>query len=58
MAEFATDGSLPRPLGDGLLRRRATPADTEALAAFNGQIHGDVEAWEPAAMARGGRYVP
>lgn len=30
---------MPRDLGDGLVMRRATVADTEALAAFNAQIH-------------------
>ena len=28
-------------LGDGLVLRRATPADTEALVAFNAEIHSD-----------------
>jgi len=32
--------SLPRDLGDGLVPRFATPADAEALAQFNGCIHG------------------
>ena len=32
---------LPRDLGDGLVLRWATPADTEALAAFNVNIHSD-----------------
>jgi hypothetical protein len=31
---------LPRELGDGLVLRFATPADAEALAQFNGRIHG------------------
>ena len=30
---------LARDLGDGLRLRRATPADAEALASFNGHIH-------------------
>jgi hypothetical protein len=30
---------LPCDLGDGLVLRGATPADAEALAAFNGQLH-------------------
>ena len=38
---------LPRDLGDGLLLRRATPADAEALAGFNAQIHRDRDAKEP-----------
>lgn len=33
--------SLPKNLGDGLVLRWATPADTEALAAFNINIHSD-----------------
>ncbi|NKQ37489.1 MAG: GNAT family N-acetyltransferase [Chloroflexi bacterium] len=32
---------LPQDLGDGLILRWATPADTEALAAFNTRIHAD-----------------
>ena len=32
---------LPRDLGDGLVMRRATVADTEALATFNSHIHTD-----------------
>lgn len=32
---------LPRALGDGLVLRRSTPADTEALADFNARIHSD-----------------
>ena len=35
------DRSLPRPVGEGLLMRRATAADTEALAAFNVRLHSD-----------------
>jgi hypothetical protein len=31
--------NLPRSLGDGLVLRLATPADTEAVAEFNTQIH-------------------
>ena len=31
--------NLPRDLGDNLVLRRATPADTEALTAFNAEIH-------------------
>lgn len=37
---------LPRPLGDGLVLRLATPADTEALGVFNNLIH--LEEGEPA----------
>lgn len=36
-----THSQLPRDLGDGLVLRWAAPADTEALAQFNGAIHGD-----------------
>ena len=32
-------GAIPRDLGDGLLLRRATPADGDALAAFNADLH-------------------
>lgn len=32
---------LPRSLGDGLILRRATPADTEAVAGLNGRILAD-----------------
>ena len=43
---------LPRDLGDGLVLRRSTPADAEALAEFNKLIHRDpgvAEADEPVA---------
>jgi hypothetical protein len=33
---------LPRDLGDGLVLRRATVGDTEALAAFNRAVHKDL----------------
>jgi hypothetical protein len=39
--------SLPRALGDGLVLRWATPADTGALAQFNGRIHGDPDEPNP-----------
>jgi hypothetical protein len=39
--------ALPCDLGDGLLLRRATPADAEALADFNAQVHRDRDAKEP-----------
>ncbi|MBI1881681.1 MAG: GNAT family N-acetyltransferase, partial [Chloroflexi bacterium] len=35
--------SLPRPLADGLILRRATPADTEAIAALNARILAEEE---------------
>ncbi len=34
---------LPRDLGDGLILRRATIADTDKLVEFNMNIHGDVD---------------
>ena len=37
-----TDDALPLDLGDGLVLRTATPADADALAAFNAETHGDV----------------
>ena len=40
-------GTLPRDLGDGLLLRRAAPADTDALADFNAQVHRERGASEP-----------
>jgi len=39
--------SFLRDLGDGLILRRSTVEDAEALAAFNSQIHGDEETKEP-----------
>ena len=33
---------LPRDLGDGLWLRWATAADTEAIAAFNAEVHSDI----------------
>lgn len=48
-----------RDLGGGLILRRSTPADAEALAEFNGSIHGDneldkqrVAAWTRDLLAR------
>lgn len=38
---------LPQELGDGLVLRRATPADVEALAAFNAYIHRERGTEEP-----------
>lgn len=38
-----TSSPLIRDLGDGLILRRATPDDAEALAEFNGRIHSDFE---------------
>ena len=39
--------TLPRDLGEGLLLRQATPADTDALADFNAQVHRDRGVEEP-----------
>jgi hypothetical protein len=39
--------TLTRDLGDGLILRRAVPADVEALADFNAQIHRDRGMEEP-----------
>ena len=36
-----------RDLGDGLVLRRVTREDTEALVAFNTTIHGNIEKGEP-----------
>jgi hypothetical protein len=35
------DGGILRELGNGLILRRSTPADAEALADFNGRVHSD-----------------
>src|SRR3954465_7220556 len=37
--EADTVAMLPRDLGDGLVMRRATVADTAIVAAFNAQVH-------------------
>lgn len=39
--------TILRDLGDGLILRRATPADVEALAAFNARIHSDAGPDQP-----------
>ncbi len=39
--------AILRDLGDGLILRRATPADVEALAAFNARIHSDAGPEQP-----------
>ena len=41
------DPTTLKDLGDGLILRRATVADAEALSAFNGEIHRDAEDDEP-----------
>ena len=43
----AADPRLPLDLGDGLTLRVTTPADAEALAAFNAEVHRDAGATEP-----------
>ena len=40
---FTQEKTILRDLGDGLILRRSTPADAEALAEFNGGIHGENE---------------
>jgi hypothetical protein len=42
---------LPQDLGGGLRLRSATPADADALAAFNGDVHADAPGQPDAAMA-------
>ena len=39
------DNIIIRDLGDSLIMRRATPEDTEALAAFNAHVHSD-QGWD------------
>lgn len=41
---FAQQKTILRDLGSGLIMRRSTPEDADALSAFNGTIHGDNEA--------------
>lgn len=40
-------GNILRELGDGLVLRRATPQDADALVEFNGRIHSERESEEP-----------
>ena len=40
---FTQSKTILRDLGDGLVLRRSTPEDAEALAQFNGKIHGENE---------------
>jgi hypothetical protein len=40
-------GPVLLDLGDGLILRRATPEDSEALVAFNSWIHGNLETEKP-----------
>ena len=41
---FTKEQSILRDLGNGLVMRRSTPADAQALSEFNGKIHGENEA--------------
>jgi hypothetical protein len=45
--EILMDRNIIRDLGDGLILRRPTIADSEALVAFHGDIHRDPGAEEP-----------
>ena len=56
---FTESKTILRDLGDGLVLRRSTPEDAEALAQFNGRIHGEnevdtqrVAAWTRDLLAR------
>src|SRR6266516_3709814 len=40
---FTKQQTILRDLGNGLIMRRSTPEDAEALAEFNGKIHGENE---------------
>ncbi|HSL43571.1 MAG TPA: GNAT family N-acetyltransferase [Anaerolineales bacterium] len=41
---FTQHKTILRDLGNGLIMRRSTPQDAQALAEFNGKIHGENEA--------------
>ena len=41
---FTKEQTILRDLGNGLVMRRSTPADAQALSEFNGKIHGENEA--------------
>ena len=41
---FTKQKTILRDLGNGLIMRRSTPEDADALAKFNAEIHGDNEA--------------
>ncbi len=56
---FTQEKTILRDLGNGLIMRRSTSADADALAAFNGRIHGEneqdtqrVAAWTHDLLAR------
>ena len=40
---FTKQQTILRDLGNGLVMRRSTPEDADALAEFNGIIHGENE---------------
>jgi hypothetical protein len=42
MSDFHSNKELPIDLGDGLILRRSTPADTEKLVKFNAVMHKDL----------------
>ncbi len=44
MLMFTQSKAILRDLGNGLVMRRSTPEDADALAEFNGKIHGENEA--------------
>ena len=41
---FTQSKTILRDLGNGLVMRRSTPADAQALSDFNGKIHGENDA--------------
>src|SRR3990172_5714663 len=45
--DMPREQTILHDLGDGLILRRATPADAEALSAFNGRIHSDAGPEQP-----------
>jgi hypothetical protein len=56
---FTKQQTILHDLGDGLIMRRSTPEDADALAGFNGKIHGEneldqqrVAAWTHDLLAR------
>ena len=56
---FTKQQTIVRDLGNGLVMRRATAEDADAVAAFNGKIHGEnevdkqrVAAWTHDLLAR------
>jgi len=47
LQEMTHEHLILRDLGDGLILRRSTPADADALAEFNARIHSDTGPEEP-----------